>query len=172
MKNIHGSEWKNDQLTLFRTLQAYNQHYNGRMALLWTYQLGAMYIFVVLCTSMSLKLSPHMPFPSNMMFPVGAAGSTLYTTSVYPATSRSTEVSEELAHNLKISGDKYRKRVGASVRPLWVKARPFFYMENTTLVAFINEVMDKVISHSSKYVIRRHCNGYQECTVSCTFFSL
>ena len=146
MKKLNGSEWKNDQLALYRTLQVYNQYYNDRMALVWTYQLGAMFIFDVLCTSMSLRLSPHMPFPSNMMFPVGAGSALFYTTSVYAATSRATEISEGLAHQLKISKVKYKKRVGASMRPLRMKARPFFYMDRTTSVAFRCEVTDKVIS--------------------------
>ena len=146
MKNLHGWEWKNDQLALFRTLQVYNQHYNGRMALLWTYQLVGMFIFDVLCTSMTLKLSPHMPFPSNMMFPVGAGSAIFYTTRIYTATSRATGISEDLAHQLKISANRYKKRVGASMRPLRMKARPFFYMEHSTSVAFRNEVTDKVVS--------------------------
>ena len=62
---------------------------------------------------------------------------------IYTGKSRATEISEDLPRQLKISVDKYIRRV---MRLLRIKARPFFYMEHTTSVALTSEVTDKVIS--------------------------
>ena len=144
-ENIVGTEWKNDQVLMFRTLQVYNQIYNNRWAVLWTYGMAAVFAIDVLCTSMSLRLSPHMPFPSNMMFPVGMLSLGYYSTRVYKATSIASDRSEDLAHKLKNSADPYKRRVGASMKSLRVEARPFFYMRKTTSFAFNIEVVDKTV---------------------------
>ena len=115
------------------------------MAALWTYGIGAVFIVGVLCTSMSLRLSPHMPFPSNMMFPVGMVGVGFYTTRIYKSTSLASEMSEKLAKKLKDSADSYEKRVGRTMKPLRVEARPFFCMQKTTSFAFNSEVIDKTV---------------------------
>ena len=130
---------------MFRTLQVYGQIYNNRWAVLWTSGMAAVFVVDVLCTSLSLRLSPHMPFPSNMMFPVGMLSFAYYSTKVYKATSNATERSEDLAHKLRHSADPYKKRVGASMKPLRVGARPFFYMRKTTSFAFNNKVIDKTV---------------------------
>lgn len=115
------------------------------MAVLWTYGMAATFLVDVLCTSMSLKLTPHMSFPSNMMFPVGLFGLGFYTTKVYKATSDATDLSQDLASKMKQSADPYKKRVGASMKPLRVEARPFFNMQKATSFAFNNEVADKTV---------------------------
>ena len=95
---------------------------------------------------MTLILTPVMPFPANMMFPAAAGIAIWYTTCVYPTTTVACSQFEELAHTFKTSGDKYRKVIGASMKPLRVECRPFFYMQKTTSFSYTNEVTDKTIS--------------------------
>lgn len=109
-------------------------------------QIAAAFSIEVLCTAMTLILTPVMPFPANMMFPTGAALFIWYSTCVYQTTTVACTLSEELAHKFKISGNKYKKMVGASVKPLRVEVRPFFYMTKATSFSFTNEVTDKTIS--------------------------
>ena len=143
---MFGANWEKDSVLLYRTMQVYNQIYNNRMATLWTFQLGAIFLVETLDIVLSLRLSPQMTFPSNMMFPSPAVVLIWYTTTVYKATAAACDVGEAMAHRFKTSADKYRKTVGASMKPLRVEARPFFYMEKITSFSFTSEVTDKTIS--------------------------
>ena len=127
-------------------MQVYNQIYNNRMATLWAFQLGALFLVETLSIVLSLTLSPHMTFPSNLLFPAPAIGLFWYSNTVYKASTAAGDVGEDIAHRLKTSADKYKKVVGASMKPLRVEARPFFYMQKTTSFSFTNEVTDKTIS--------------------------
>ena len=146
VRGITGTEWKKDKLMLMRTLQVYNQIYNNCMATIWCVQILASFTTETLSIVLSLKLTSTMPFPANMMFPAAAVAFIWYTTTVYRTTVLACASFEELAHRLKISGDKYMKAVGASMKPPRVEVRPFFHMKETTSFSFSNEVMDKVIS--------------------------
>ena len=143
---MFGTDWKTDSLSLFRTMQVYNVIYNNRMATLWAFQLGGAFLVETLSIVLSLKLSPTMTFPSNMMFPAPAIGLIWYTTTVYKATTAACDAGDDMAHKLRNSADKYKKVVGASMKPLRVEARPFFYMQKTTSFSFTNQVTDKTIS--------------------------
>ena len=139
-------DWRNDSLSLFRTMQVYNQIYNNRIGLLWTYQMGTVFILEVLCVVSSLRLSSGMPFPTNLMFPVGATASFFITSVIYKATTMATDMSQDLASSFRKSADRYHKRLGASMRPLYVEVPPFFVMKKSTSFSFTNEAADKTIS--------------------------
>ena len=116
------------------------------MAAIWCMQFAASFSIEVLCIVTTLILTPVIPFPANMMFPAAGALFTWYTTCVYKTTTVACTLSEELAHTFKISGNKYKKMVGASMKPLWVEVRPFFNTKTTTSFSFTSEVTDKTVS--------------------------
>lgn len=146
MAKSQATEWKTDRLAMFRTLQVYNQIYNKRMAVMWTYQMGTVFLIQTLTTVITLRVGFSMPFPGNCMFFIGALASMLFTTMVYTSSAASSIKSQEFADVFKKSRDKYKKTVGTSMRPLYVEARPFFVMTKTTAFSYTNEVVDKTIS--------------------------
>ena len=116
------------------------------MAVVWTYQMAGLFVIQTVCTVISLRVAFVMQFPANCMFFFGATAIMHYTTKIYTTTVVTCTKSQEFANVCKQSGDKYKQRVGASMKPLYVEVRPFFVMTKTTAFAYTNEVVDKTIS--------------------------
>ena len=146
MKKCPGTEWKNDCLLLFRTMQVYNQNYNDISAVMWSYSMVGMFVSQVGSIVGGVRLTASVPFPANAMFPITAIGTTYVTINMYGATSVATGMSQYLAQKYFKSTDKYYRRVGASMKPLYVEVWQFFVMTSTTSFSFTYGVVDKSIS--------------------------
>ena len=108
--------------------------------------MGALFAVEVTSIVASLKLYNTVPLSSFLLFPAGAAMALSFSTTIYYASALTAIKSGDLADQIKKSGKRYEKVVGASMRPLYVEARPFFVMEKTTAFAYSQEVIDKTIS--------------------------
>ncbi|CAG7833172.1 unnamed protein product [Allacma fusca] len=131
---------------LYRTMQLHNKTFNDLCAVLWSFGLFGILFNSVLANVCTVRFVHVLPFPSNMMFIVGASTFLFGDVTIFTAAGEVVETSLEFLRCMSVTTDREQMMFSRSCGRLRIEARPFFYHQKCTIITFMRLVMDQTIS--------------------------
>ncbi|CAG7723930.1 unnamed protein product, partial [Allacma fusca] len=130
----------------YKTLQIFNTIMNDLYHNVTAFGMVTIFIHMVFCNCAAVRFFSAMPFPANLMFPLGSTIATWWSVSVFGAAGKNTDLSEEFIKTYGLTTSKEKKAFAASFRSISVDVSKMFPLKRSTIIGYLQEAVSYTIT--------------------------
>ena len=132
----------------FRSLQLLHRVFNNCYSAIMTWTLSGCMAILVSCLTLTIRLTPHIPPPGNLQFPVGSIALMLAFRHVIVPMADFTAVSQEFIGSFRNASSQRAlcKRQQKSLQPFKAKCFTFFHIGRETVMEYYSQVVGNTVT--------------------------
>ncbi|CAG7824197.1 unnamed protein product [Allacma fusca] len=130
----------------YQILQLFNKTFNETFSFIWGYTIMSLFLISVLSCTSAIRLYYILPFPANLMFPIGQLGLTWVVVFVVRPGGHLKQLSEEIINEFGVSVQKKKRAAGKSLKSLRIEICSHFILKNSTVSTFLFEVANATVT--------------------------